>query len=52
MALKTYIRLSDGVQVTVDDSFLTERLKSKFGTPVKPEVPEAIKTKKKKHESN
>lgn len=52
MALKTFIRLSDGVHVTVDDSFLTERLKAKFGTPVNPELPEAIKTKKKKNESN
>jgi len=55
MALKTYTRLSDGAQITVNDSYLTASIAKKLSDPKKPEIPTAIKnknTKKAKHEGN
>ena len=46
MALKTYTRLSDGVEVTVDDSHLTSAILKKLGDPKKADIPTALKTKK------
>ena len=52
MALKTYTRLSDGAQITVNDSYLTAAIAKKLSDPKKPEIPSAIKTKKTKNEGN
>lgn len=52
MALKTYTRLSDGAQVTIDDSNLTSAIAKRLGDPKKPELPAAVKNKKAKNEGN
>jgi len=52
MALRTYIRISDGAKVTLNDEYLTESTKLLLKAPEPIEVPAAIKTKKKKNESN
>jgi hypothetical protein len=52
MALNTYTRLSDGAQITVNDTYLTASIAKKLSDPKKPEIPLAIKNKKAKNEGN
>lgn len=43
--IRTFVRLKDGVNITVDANYLTKSMLSRLG-PIKPvEVPKAIKEK-------
>jgi len=46
MALRTYVRLSDGQKVTLDDDFLTDSTKVLLSDVPSVEIPKAIKAKK------
>ncbi len=46
MALRTYIRLSDGQKVTLDDDYLTDSTRVLLSDLPNVEIPKAIKAKK------
>ena len=46
MALRTYVRLSDGQKVTLDDTYVTDTSKNLLSDLPNVEIPKAIKAKK------
>ena len=43
--IRTFVRLKDGVKITVDANFLTKSMMAKLGSIQPVEVPKAIKAK-------